>query len=153
GRQDEALTLNGALVRRDPVNEPVLNNLGIDQRDARRYDAAIISLRTAVSLSPSGGGLHYELGVALLLKCDASGALTEMEQETSEAWRLMGLAMAYHALGHGSDGETALSALVAKYEQDWPYNIAYVYAYCGEADHAFAWLAKAEQYQDPGIGT
>ena len=32
-----------------------------------------------------------------------------------------------------------------------PYNIAYIYAYRGEADKAFEWLDKAVQYQDGGL--
>jgi TolB-like protein/Flp pilus assembly protein TadD len=151
GRLDEALALDEAVARRDPVNLTALNNLCLFQRYARRYDAAIASCRTALSLNPGQGKAHSLLGVALLSKGDASGALTEMEQETSEAWRLMGLAMVYHALGRGSDSEAALSALIGKYEKDAPYSIAYVYAYCVEADQAFAWLDKAIEYRDPGI--
>ncbi len=41
-----------------------------------------------------------------------------------------------HALGRKADSDAALAALVAKYEKDSPYNIAYVYAYRGEADNA-----------------
>jgi len=44
-----------------------------------------------------------------------------------------------------------MAALIAKYEKDWPYNIAYVYAFRGMADKAFEWLDKAVEYHDPGI--
>jgi TolB-like protein len=151
GRLDEALTLEEAVVRRDPVNATAISNLGRYQRHANRYDAAIASYRTVLSLSPRRGNAHYGLGVTLLLKGDASGALTEMEQETSEIWRMIGLPMVYHALGRGSDSEAALSALIAKYEKDAPYNIAYIYAFRGEPDKAFEWLDKAVEYRDPGI--
>jgi Flp pilus assembly protein TadD len=117
-----------------------------------RFDAAIASFRTVLSLSPSNGGAHCQLGVALLLKGDAHGALAEIEQETSEIYKMIGLAMAYHALGRKADSDAALSALIAKYEKDWSYNIAYVYAYRGEADKAFEWLDKAVEYSDLGLG-
>ena len=45
----------------------------------------------------------------------------------------------------------ALAALIAKYAKDAPSNIAYVYAYRGEADQAFAWLDKAIEYGDGGL--
>ena len=80
------------------------------------------------------------------------GALAEIEQETSELWKMIGLPMAYHALGRKADSDAALAALIAKYEKDAPYNIAYVYAFRGEADKAFAWLDKAVEYGDPGLG-
>src|SRR5262249_10135203 len=52
GRVDEALALQQAIVRRDPVNTSALNNLGYYQRLSGRYDEAIASARTALSLSP-----------------------------------------------------------------------------------------------------
>ena len=152
GRLDEALALEEAVVRRDPVNVTALFNLGLHQRMAGRLDAAIASFRTVLSLAPGRGGAHCQLGIALLLKGDAQGALAEIEQETSEAWKMIGLPMAYHALGRKADSDAALAALIAKYEKDAPYNIAYVYAFRGEADKAFEWLDKAVEYGDPGLG-
>jgi TolB-like protein/Tfp pilus assembly protein PilF len=151
GRLDEALALEEALVRRDPVNVTTLFNLGLHQRWAGRLDAAIASLRTSLSLAPGRGGAPAQLGNALLLKGDAQGALSEIEQEPSENWKMIGLPMAYHGLGRKADSDAALAALIAKWEMDSPSNIAYVYAYRGEADKAFAWLNKAIEYGDPGL--
>ena len=134
------------------MNVTALYNLGLYQRYAGRFDAAIASFRTVLSLSPGRGGAHAELGNALLLKGDAQGALAEIEQETSEMWKMVGLPMAYHALGRKADSDAALAALIAKYEKEAPYNIAYVYAFRGEADKAFEWLDKAVEYGDPGLG-
>ena len=64
---------------------------------------------------------------------------------------MMGLSMAYHALGRKADSDAALAALIAKYKKESSYNIAYVYAFRGEADKAFAWLDKAVEYGDPGL--
>jgi tetratricopeptide (TPR) repeat protein len=152
GRLDEAMALGEAVVRRDPVNVTSLFNLGYHQRMAGRLDAAIASYRTVLSLSPGRGGARAELGNALLLKADAPGALSEIEQETSELWMMVGLPMAYHALGRKADSDAALAALIAKYEKNASSNIASVYAYRGEADKAFAWLDKAVEYGDPGLG-
>jgi TolB-like protein/Flp pilus assembly protein TadD len=152
GRLDEALALDEALVRRDPVNVNALFNLGYHQRMAGRLDAAIASFRTVLSLSPSNGGTHCQLGIALLLKGDAKGALAESEQETSEIYKMIGLPMAYHKLGRKADSDAALAVLIAKYEKDAPSNIASVNAYRGKADQAFEWLDKAVEYGDGGLG-
>jgi hypothetical protein len=64
---------------------------------------------------------------------------------------MIGLPMAYHALDRKADSDAALAALIAKWEKDSPYNIAYVYAYRGEADKAFEWLDKAVEYGDGGL--
>jgi TolB-like protein/Flp pilus assembly protein TadD len=153
GRPEKALALEEAAVRRDPVNVTALFNLGLFQRCAGRYDAAIASLRTVLSLSPNRGQAHSELGNVLLLKGDATAALAEIEQEKNENWRMIGLPMACCALGRKTDADAALNALIAKFEKDAPYNIAYVYAFCGEADKAFDWLDKAIEYNDPGLSS
>jgi tetratricopeptide (TPR) repeat protein len=151
GRLDEALALAEAVVRRDPVNLIGLFNLGIFQRMAGQFDAAIASFRTVLSLAPGRPSAHVQLGVALLLKGDAPGALAEIDQETSEIWKLTGLPMAYHALGRKTDSDVALLKEIEQDEKDGPYNIAYNYAYRGEADKAFEWLDKAVEYGDPGL--
>src|SRR5205823_7474562 len=151
GRLDEALALSEAVVRRDPVNVTMVVNLSYEQRIAGRYDAAIASLRTLLNLSPNRGQAHSDLGNALLLKGDATAALAEIEQEKSELWRMIGLPMAYCALGRKAEADAALNALIAKYEKDWSYNIAYVYAFCSDADKSFEWLDKAVAYQDAGL--
>jgi TolB-like protein/cytochrome c-type biogenesis protein CcmH/NrfG len=150
GRPDEALALEETVVRRDPVNVTGLFNLGVDQRTAGRFDAAIASFRTVLSLAPGRGGAHAQLALVLLLKGDPNGALAEIEHETSEPWKMIGLPMAYHALGHKADSDAALAALIAKYEKDGAANIASVYAFRGEADKAFEWLAKEVEHNGPG---
>jgi TolB-like protein/Tfp pilus assembly protein PilF len=152
GRLNEAMALNEAVVRRDPVNMNALFDHGWFQLMAGRFDAAIAAYRTVLSLAPGWDNARVALGVALLLKGDAPGALAEIEQETSEVYKMIGLPMAYYALGRKADSDAALAALIAKYEKDAPYNIAYAYAYRGEAGKAFEWLDKAIEYGDPGIG-
>lgn len=64
---------------------------------------------------------------------------------------MIGLPMAYYALGRKGDSDDALAALIGKYEKEGPYNIAHVYAFRGEADKAFEWLDEAVEYGDPGL--
>ena len=151
GRLDEALALDEAVVRRDPVNVNALSNRGLYQREDGRFDAAVASYLTVLNLAPRRGGARFNLGIALLLKEDPAGALAEIEQETNENWKMIGLPMAYHAVGRRVDSDAALAALIAKWEKDSPFNIGYVYAYRGEADKAFEWLDKAIGYGDPGL--
>jgi len=151
GRSEEGLKLQDEIVRRDPVNLTAIFNRAFAQRSCGRYEEAAASYRAVLGLSPGRGGAHYGLGVALLLAGESAAALAEIAQETSDAWRMIGLPMAYHALGRNLDSDTALAALIAKYEKDAPFNIAYVYAFRGEADEAFEWLDKAVEYGDGGL--
>ncbi len=151
GRLDEALAVIGALVRRDPVNVTALHNMGLFQRYAGQLAAAAATYRTVLSLVPGRGNAHAELANALLLIGDAQGARVEIEQETSEIWKTVGLPMAYHALGRKVDSDAAFAALVAKYGKDSAYQVAYVCAFRGDADQAFEWLNRAVESGDSGL--
>ena len=151
GRLKDAIALDEAVVRRDPVNTSWLFNLASAQNWAGRYDEAIGSLRAVQTLNPGYAGSHLVFGEALLGKGDPSGALAEVQRETTEPFKMMGLPMAYHALGRKADSDAALAALIAKYGKDAPYDVAYIYAYRGEADKAFEWLDKAAAAHDTSL--
>jgi TolB-like protein/Flp pilus assembly protein TadD len=151
GRLDQALALHEAADRHDPVSVATLSNLGACQCASGRYDEAIGSYRAVLRLSPGRGGAHAQLGMVLLQKGDAPAALAEIEQEKNETWKMVALPMAYCSLGRATDAEAARDALIAKYEKDWSYNIAYVFAFCGQSDKAFEWLDKAVAYKDGGL--
>lgn len=151
GRLDLAMRLEDAAMPLDPVDPVAHNNRGDSYLSSGRYDEAIASLRTALALSPRYFGARYRIGVAQLLKGEAEQALATMEGETFEGWRLLGLAMAQHALGEEDASDGAIAEMIAGYERDAAYNIAYVFAFRGEADLAFEWLDKAVVYNDPGL--
>jgi tetratricopeptide (TPR) repeat protein len=134
------------------VNSTLYYNLGEAQRLTGRFDAAVTSFRTALRLAPGRGAAHAFAGIALLSEGRASDALAEIDQETNEAWKAIGLPMAYHALGRNADSDAALAVLILKYEKEASYNIAFVCAFRGEVDSAFEWLDKAAKYGDPGLG-
>src|SRR5262249_53077669 len=136
---------------RDPVNVKLLRDLGVGHILAGRFDDAIASLRTVLNLAPGRAICHYNIGVALLLEGQTEAALAEMQRETSEVWRMVGLPMAYRALGRGAESDAALAQLVGKYEKDWAYNIAFVHAFRHENDKAFESLDTAVQNADTGL--
>jgi serine/threonine protein kinase/TolB-like protein/cytochrome c-type biogenesis protein CcmH/NrfG len=151
GRLDQAIALGEYVVARDPFDPIGHANLGISYCPAGRWDESIASYRTALTLSPNRIGAQYGIGTALLLKGDAEAALAAMQKESFEVYRLLGQVMAHHALGLKAESDAALAKMIEKYEQDWPYDIAYLLAYRGEVDRAFAWLHKAVEYNDPGL--
>jgi TolB-like protein/Flp pilus assembly protein TadD len=151
GNLDEAVSLLEYVVSLDPVNAIGHYRLGATYLWARRLDAAIASLRTALNLSPGRIAAHWSIGVALLLKDEPEKALTAIEQESDEGWRTAGLVMAHHALGHEAESDVELVKMIGMLEQGAAYNIAYLFAFRGEAARAFEWLDKAVQYRDPGL--
>lgn len=150
-RIDTAIALENYATVHDPLYPVGHNNLGDSYLSAGKFDQAIASFRTALTLSPGYVGAQYRIGVALLLNGEPKLALSEMKLESFQAWRLLGLAMAYHALGQTDESDVALADMIEKYEQDAAYNIAYVCAFRGDIDLTFEWLQKAVLYNDPGL--
>jgi len=151
GRSDEAIALLQYLIERDPVFPPSHAYLGQAYLMARRSDEAIASFRTAARLSPGIILAQFGIGWGLLQKGEYETALAAMQAESSEAYRLFGLAIVQHALGQTVESDAALVELIEKYEQEYAYNIAFVIAFRGEVDRAYEWLDKAVQYNDPGL--
>ena len=151
GRLDQAIALAEYTAARDPVSPIGNRRLGLYHYYAGRLDEAIALFRTTLTLSPGYIGTQTLIGEALLFKGEPQAALAAMQKEPAEVYRLIGLPIAYHALGDAAASDAALAELIEKYEQVAAYNIAYVLAFRGEADRAFAWLQKAVAYNDSGL--
>jgi adenylate cyclase len=151
GRIAEAIQLDEYVVARDPVNASGYGSLAYEYSRIGRLDDAIASYRTALSLRPGRIGTQYNISELYLRKGDPKSALAALEQEPDESWRRVGSPMIYHLLGQKSEYETALAELIKHDEKEMSYNIAYVFAWCGESDRAFEWLNKAATYRDPGL--
>jgi TolB-like protein len=151
GRLQETIPIGEFIAAHDPVNAFGHARLGAIYIRNERYDDGIAELRTALRLSPERNQTHYAIGEALLRKGDPKAALEEMQRERSDAWRLEGLAMVYHALGQKALSDAALAEAMKKYEVGASWNIAYVLAFRGEVDRAFEWLEKAVRYRDSGL--
>lgn len=151
GRLDECVALDEYVVTRDPVNAVGHFNLGGSYLYAGRWDDALAAWQTALRLSPNRIGAHYQIGIVRLFKGEPEAALAAFGQEPLEVLKLLGRAMAQHALGDVEAANRALTELIDGYPRDAAYNIAYVMAFRGEADRAFKWLDKAIEYGDPGL--
>ncbi|MBK5097800.1 MAG: tetratricopeptide repeat protein, partial [Gemmatimonadetes bacterium] len=152
GRLDEGIALSEYVVARDPVNAFTHGSLGLYYLIAGRPDEAVESLRTALTLSPHAAWMRHAIGVSLIWRGEPEAALAVIQQESVENWKLMGLAVAYHALGRAAESEAALNELIDNYEPGWAYHIALVTAFRGEADRAFEWLDRAAEYNEPLLG-
>ena len=152
GHLNESIALLEFVTARDPVNPVGYGNLGISYLYAGRWDAAIAALQTSLSLSPDYMGAHYWIGVALLFKGEAEAALELIAmKEDDEEYRVKGMAVALHALGRQEEYEAKLAVLIEQWGNDWPSEVAHVYAYTGDADAAFQWLDKAIEQNEDGL--
>ena len=140
-----------SIAARDPLNSTSHYDLGVLYLYGGRAQDGIASLHRALALNPEHGAAHAVTGIAFLTEGQPEAALREFEQESDAGWRLIGLPMAYHALGRRQESDAALAELIAKHERDSAYNIAQVMTIRGQPDLAFEWLEKAIAYGDPGM--
>jgi TolB-like protein/Tfp pilus assembly protein PilF len=151
-RLDDAVALQELSIDRDPLNPAGHARLGLNYLWAGRMDDAIASLQTALSLSPAYIGAHYNIGVALLMKGDPEAALLSFREEKGdEEYLVKGTALAFHALGRQAEYEEALEELKTNWGEQWPSEVAHVYAWVGDADAAFEWLDRAVAQNEDGL--
>ncbi len=84
----------------------------------------------------------------MLAQGKPEAALSEVEQENDEAFKEVGLAMAFHALRRKADSDAAIQHAERDYGQLTPYMIACAHALRGESDAAFRWLDRAYAQKD-----
>ncbi len=149
GRLDEAVELEKKAITLDPLRG--YWTLGSTLYNAGRYDEAGAAFRKAMELSPRLPILHYAQGALLLAQGRADEALAEMQQEESEPYKLLGLALVYHSTGRHKESDEALNSLIEKHKQDAAYQIAELYAYRNQVDEAFAWLDHAYDERDSAL--
>ena len=87
--------------------------------------------------SPEGRSI---CGHRLLSQCRS---LEAFQDEGDEEYQVKGTALAHYELGQLEDFERHFTELRDKWGEDWPSEIAHVYAWTGDADSTFAWLDKA----------
>jgi TolB-like protein/cytochrome c-type biogenesis protein CcmH/NrfG len=150
GQQDKALALMQRVIAIDPINSDRYYALAKTLLDLGKLDEALVAIRKMHDLDPTRLWAHWLPGQVMLEKGNPVEALAEFERESNEMRRLMGRAVAYHALGHKKESDTALAELEKKYNGPDAFQIAEVYAYRGEIDEAFAWLDRAYRQHDGG---
>jgi TolB-like protein/Tfp pilus assembly protein PilF len=149
GRFDESIALARQLLQSDPLSPLVNLALGRAHLHARRPVEALSPLRTAVEIAPGFMLAHVTLGHAHLLLGRADDALESFRRAAAlnPAHALGHLAYALARTGHRAEAERTLGELVAREAAGYlpPLGVAVAHAGLGDADAAFAWLARGEQ--------
>jgi len=148
GRLDEAVKTYKQAVLIDPLRARSHTVLADLLYSAGRYQEADSAVQDALDMNPHKEFNHLVRCKILLAQGRPQEALAEMAQEPGEFWKPMGEALAYHGLGRTSDSDDALKRLISF---GAAYQIADVYAYRGQSDHAFEWLERAYREHDGGL--
>ncbi len=154
GHLDEAIDLHRRVIALNPVWAEGYIRLGVALHTAHRLDEAADSAQMGLSLSPGGNWGHFFLGLVLLAQGDAPAALVAIEQESSDLFHLQGTVIVQHALGDAAASDAALREFIDKYgapNANFAFQVAEVYSFRGEIDHAFDWLERAYDNRDTGM--
>ena len=77
--------------------------------------------------------------------------LAFQKEEGDEEYLTKGTALALHALGRQAEYEEAFEKLKTNWGEQWPSEVAHVYAWIGDADAAFEWLDRAVVQNEDGL--
>ena len=151
GRLSAAISAQKKLVEIDPLAAVAWTWLGSYLIDSGELLQALGPLRRALEIDPDLHYAHFFLAVDELLAGQPGQALATARQISESTWRLAAIAAAEHSLRHPQGSQQALDELTRANAGNGAYQIAEVYAWRGEKDQAFAWLARAYAQRDGGL--
>jgi TolB-like protein/Tfp pilus assembly protein PilF len=151
GRWDEAFRHVTAALTIDPLDPDSLSILGEIQLRRGHFQEAEAAWLRALDIRPTFAWAHYYLGLTKLARGDPAAALLAMQHGTTDEGRLLGMTMAYHALGRKADSDAALARLRNEHADDDAFNIACAYAFRHQSDDALLWLERAYAQRDPDL--
>ncbi|HKD39048.1 MAG TPA: hypothetical protein VKB87_02065 [Myxococcaceae bacterium] len=151
GRQSEAIALGRTALERDPLSTFGAFIVGSIYNASGEHSLARAVLQQGLAAAPGAGFIAREMAFTELYEGKPAAALERFEQHSQPAVRKYGRAMALHSLGRDQESQRALDEFIAANGQDWAYQIAQVFAWRADRDHAFEWLERARSQHDTGL--
>ena len=150
GHQAEAIAMARKATVIDPLSLGVRYNLGLLLFCSGQDIEARLAWQQVLDLNQGARWPNYLMGYLDLRDGKLESARAHF-QAADEAFRLTGMAMLEYTEGHPSESEKALDTLKAKYTAGSAFQVATVYAWRAEKDHAFEWLDRAYDQHDAGM--
>src|SRR5262249_10264798 len=128
-------------------------DLGTTLYYARRYDESAMQLRKTLEIDPTSFYAHYNLGIALQVAGDLSGAIAEYEKARQLSNNPSVSALSAQAKAHAGDKDAALQMLAdldktSQHRWVLSYWRALLYLSLNNKDEALRWLEKSFEERD-----
>jgi TolB-like protein/Flp pilus assembly protein TadD len=153
GRWDDALKQIKAAVVIDPLDPINYVYMWQIQNRMGQLAEAEASVRRMLDISPTYSYGHSNLAYLLLEQGNRDDALKEVQRETDQSDKQLGMAMVLYALGRKAESDTALAWCIKKEAGTQAYAIADLYALRGQSDEAMRWLERAYTQKDSALMT
>jgi len=145
-RIDDAAELQRRIVHLDPVSLIGRVNFANTLLAAGRLDEAEAEFLKTIEINPqSRSAVEVDLGRILILRRQFAEALERIERWPSGEDRDQGLALVNHALGRDAEADAAIRRLIQGTGAGGAVRLAEVYAYRGNLDESFKWMATAHE--------
>jgi len=151
GEATQGLDLFRRAVALDPVNAQARGFLGGALSVAGRQDEARAEYSRMIELNPSAPYGHAGVGQTYLLQGKFEEAAAAAQQDAADWARLLIVSCARWGQKRVAESDAALAELIAKTGETAAYQVAELYGYRNDKDHAFEWLERARRQRDAGL--
>ena len=137
----------------DPVNALARAFYASSMTSLGHYAEARAEYARVIELNPSAPNSHASVGLCYLLEGKPEEAVAAAQKDAADWARLLVVSSARWDQKRLAESDAALEELIAKNAETAAYQIADVYGYRNDKDHAFEWLERAHRQRDAGLPT
>src|SRR5437899_10208406 len=151
GEKTQSLEFDRRAVALDPVNALAREYLASALSVTGKQEEARAEYARAIELNPSAPNSHAGVGLTYLLEGKFEEAAVVAQKDAADWARLLIASCARWAQKRIPESDAALAELIANTSETGAYQIAEVYGYRNDKDHAFEWLERARRQRDAGL--
>src|SRR5438067_12154739 len=151
GETTQGLDFFRRAVAFDPVNAQARAFLAGNLSELGRQKEARAEYAREIELNPSAPNSHAGAGLTYLLEGKFEEAAMAAQKDAADWARLLIVSCARWSQKRVPESDAALAELIANTSETGAYQIAEVYAYRNDKDHAFEWLERARRQRDGGL--
>lgn len=132
----------------NPLKPLLYMSLASDLSYPGKFVEAIPYFKKVLELDPQYQRAHLYIGRNYIMMGKPELALEEIQKENMEVFKNFGLAAIYFSLDRKKEADEKLNEFIEKYQDQWRYLIAQLYAFRNEKEEAFKWLESAYNHRD-----
>jgi len=151
GEISQSLDLYRRAIALDPVNAQARAFLASSLSNSGKWEESRAEYAREIELTPSAPNSYAAIGMTYLSEGQPEEAATAAQKDAADWARLLTMSCARWAQKRVPESDAALQELIAKFGETAAYQIAEVYAYRNDKEHAFEWLERSRRQRDAGL--